>query len=785
MNGSNQPRRLSMKLHSLYMAFLFPTFLLITVLMGVNNYYDKYDIIQANFGAKLEAVSLVAGAFLNGEPFLEDAIAPYQPDSLATDHETGRMYGYDRANGALLEIDPQFGGAVIHSMHPNRLWVDLSFDSKRKRLLAVTGEGTVEQVPIDGEPETQQLFSLNEAVSGLAYDDLLDRYLIWANGLVELDPESGEVERLSSHEGASLVSLAYDSSTQSLAALVAGDEDEGANGIALIDQESGALRSREPFQYAFPPSLNDEIHISEADAWMAKQYDRIVQSGDNDAIQAAEERLQRIAVRLRNDLIAPEAEAAANDPGWATPEASLRGLAMHPSEPIWLSASASLAAVEPSTFKLWRHGCFSGYVDELDRDMLMLLSPLRRAKSKLNLTYLYTFYRPENAGPLDIIYTLDANIDTDHSFSGDADVLPEDSVYDMYGRILLDELYLSEIVEWEEWGLIKTGYAPILDSANLVNHVIGADINVSIIETRTRVFLLQTIAIGTLLFAITIMISFWVARAMIRPIQSLNETALAVAAGEYGLQAPVSGPTEFRNLCRAFNGLSDTMKETEEKRNFDNQVLQFQTARAELIRKLTRIRDSWEAPVRGQWRARHYQADRNMTPVSFAVACGQGMFGWTGGAESSSLNTLKIQLDIALTVRSMAVNPQWSDADWNDALERWHDETVEVFYRIDASHGRFHCLKRIDLSLARITPGAAEPVIVEGESCEIAPGDLMVMTQPVLMPAVEKAINRNAASAGAEELMNAIEDSVEQMLSEERLQSAGRACLIQARWEAS
>jgi hypothetical protein len=114
-------------------------------------------------------------------------------------------------------------------------------------------------------------------------------------------------------------------------------------------------------------------------------------------------------------------------------------------------------------------------------------------------------------------------------------------------------------------GKQMTGYAPIIDEKGKLFGMITADISVDQIEKKFQdsLFLIIMSAILTILLMVATLI--FIANKISSPIQELNNSALAIAAGQYGQSAEPSGPKkipkEIRELANTLNTMSECLLE--------------------------------------------------------------------------------------------------------------------------------------------------------------------------------------------------------------------------------
>ncbi len=122
-------------------------------------------------------------------------------------------------------------------------------------------------------------------------------------------------------------------------------------------------------------------------------------------------------------------------------------------------------------------------------------------------------------------------------------------------------IHITPIYQSKEGGKLMTGYAPIFDTNGYVMGLMAADINVNLIDKRFHesLFLIVLCAGFTILFMVITL--FLIANKISRPVQKLNNSALAIAAGQYGESVQVSGPKEIAELANTLNTMSECLHE--------------------------------------------------------------------------------------------------------------------------------------------------------------------------------------------------------------------------------
>lgn len=226
---------------------------------------------------------------------------------------------------------------------------------------------------------------------------------------------------------------------------------------------------------------------------------------------------------------------------------------------------------------------FDAAAMEATRDFLDTVEPMRAVKAKLDLTYLYT---QKLTGGLDIVYLFDANTDDNHSPPGYADTMPEDDAENIRKVVSEGVVHLTPIQAWEQWGLIKTAFSPIRDSSGTPVAMAGADVDITSIQRRTRIALVNVGVVGGLSLLFGVGIAYAIAVRLAEPMRKLKYAGFEVSAGKFGLQVEPTGPTELRALAHGFNRMSASLRDRlESLRHSDRQTEEDRRER-EVIRLL-------------------------------------------------------------------------------------------------------------------------------------------------------------------------------------------------------
>lgn len=215
--------------------------------------------------------------------------------------------------------------------------------------------------------------------------------------------------------------------------------------------------------------------------------------------------------------------------------------------------------------------------------------PLILSRREAGLTFLYTAYLTDKEKYIE--YALDGTQSSIHSFTGVPD--SDEAADGIRDVILKRRIFLSEITEWEDWGLLKSAYVPVINESGDATAYAGADVNIDVIETMTRTALLQVILIGIITAAAGMFAAYIVSKRVTRPIAMLKQSALRVAAGNFDEPIEVHSPIELKDLGSVLNRLRETLRDTVSSLTDQNIQMEQKRRSKEMISYLTgRVRGS-------------------------------------------------------------------------------------------------------------------------------------------------------------------------------------------------
>lgn len=182
------------------------------------------------------------------------------------------------------------------------------------------------------------------------------------------------------------------------------------------------------------------------------------------------------------------------------------------------------------------------------------VAPMRRIREKLGLTYLYT---QALGGDADIYYILDSSLGDDHSPIGSEDDLPVETVAGLRNAETQGGVYISPVEYQKQWGLLKTAAAPVYGADGAITATAGADVDISVIQVATQNALFASAVIGMISILACLIVTFQIVQRIARPIETLRQEALRIAAGDHNPPEKIKRPHEAATLRDALASVTN------------------------------------------------------------------------------------------------------------------------------------------------------------------------------------------------------------------------------------
>ena len=269
---------------------------------------------------------------------------------------------------------------------------------------------------------------------------------------------------------------------------------------------------------------------------------------------------------------------------------AVRALGSTPVQAGVFAAGRRLMTLSPGDLDFSVEAFRRGYRDQGGAAYAVNVEPLRRIRTALDVTYLYT----QNLVPGDSIqYVLDGTpLGDDHSPIGTREALETEA--DIRGLAdVMDRgrVYSSGIEDSEEWGLLKSAYAPIVGADDEPVGMVGTDISVSTIQDRTQIALAKVGLVTVVVLFLGALGSVAISLRLTGPLAAVQEGASRVAAGRLG--EPIEPPRlrDLAALTTSFNEMTQTLKTTVEELEEESRRVEGMRIRRHLTRELDRVVD--------------------------------------------------------------------------------------------------------------------------------------------------------------------------------------------------
>lgn len=122
--------------------------------------------------------------------------------------------------------------------------------------------------------------------------------------------------------------------------------------------------------------------------------------------------------------------------------------------------------------------------------------------------------------------------------------------------LIVDEEYSSD-----EWGMYRSAFLPLFDESGNLSTVIGADYNALTIERRkNRVLIFFSLVILSVI-AITVLVSMWITRMILKPLVITTHSLEKIASGEGDLSQRLSkgSDNELGRMIDSYNSFQDSL----------------------------------------------------------------------------------------------------------------------------------------------------------------------------------------------------------------------------------
>jgi HAMP domain-containing protein len=511
--------KLTFSFQTLIMSVLAAVLTLATAFWALAVYDSIYRIILRGFDQKLQALAGGAAVFTDG-----DAHADYQrPHRISAICGGGAIWGYDEERGRFVEIDSETGGALPLEPQPTppQAVAELACAIEGGQLLMLDAAGGLhwlrgEPLPLRGDlPALQEILHIDGdwwGRSGAMLYPLLDPGV--AAGL-DQDSEAGAVA------DPAAIAAASDGAGQ----------DPARATEPVASRRLGAAIDRLAWDTAGQRFIGVGIEAGEvvefaADGRVLRRF----------PVDLDGRHIQGLVVQGDTALLAANALLSVD------------------------LAAEALAEESPSP----------GYYSESHPFIERYAPAYRQVREAAGLTFLYT---EQILAGNQLRYILDGSEGDDHTPPGYEDIIPEDTLEELQAAQGQGRGFISDIRQWEAWGLIKLAAEPILASDGRVVALAGADVDIGVIRGKTRIALFAVLGVGVGLLLLAAWVSLRVSRSLTRPLREIKDGALRIAAGYFSQPPQARGRDEIAGLARSLSALGARLQSQERQSRVYQQTL--------------------------------------------------------------------------------------------------------------------------------------------------------------------------------------------------------------------
>ena len=213
-----------------------------------------------------------------------------------------------------------------------------------------------------------------------------------------------------------------------------------------------------------------------------------------------------------------------------------------------------------------------GFYSEAHPFMAAHQAAYRKVREDAGLTFLYT---EVFLGGDQIRYIVDGSLGDDHTQPGYLDTVPETSLEELIRAQNRGQAFVSDIRQWEQWGLIKVSGEPIRNRQGQVVAIAGADVDISVIRSKTRRALFSVLLVGVGVLLLAGLVSIRISNSLTQPVRRIKDAALRLAAGYFGGQLATGSNDEIDQLAASLDRLSARVAaQKEQSKSYQHTLLQ-------------------------------------------------------------------------------------------------------------------------------------------------------------------------------------------------------------------
>jgi HAMP domain-containing protein len=353
--------------------------------------------------------------------------------------------------------------------------------------------------------------------------------------------------------------------------------------------------------------------------------------------------------------------------------------------------------------------------------------PMREIIRKADVTYLYSQVLPEEGTACR--YVLDASEGDDHTTLGTEEPMTDADYRGARNVLTHGIVHIGQVIPTDNWGLLKSAYAPIYTRGGDIVGMAGADVNIDMIRKKTHAALFLVSLVGVAAMLLGVWLSLVIARRLTEPLDELREGALKLASGSFDHRITIAHPVELSRLSADFNRIGQNLGETFRELIGLQTDLEANARRSELITKIDRAASGAQSSLARNCAVCFCNNKAGQKSASGYWRWDKGTVLWLAHPGTDGLEAVRLRSDLRLTLGRLLAHAGEAEKVVARVREMYNEELRAVFLhlpkerRLDA-----FCRGRVEAVLLHSASPASAQEIAGDVSLNLAPGTLLLVS---------------------------------------------------------
>lgn len=274
--------------------------------------------------------------------------------------------------------------------------------------------------------------------------------------------------------------------------------------------------------------------------------------------------------------------------------------------------------------------------------------PMREIIRRADVTYLYSQVLPEEG--IACRYVLDASEGDAHTTVGTEEPMTDADFRGAQNVLTHGIVHIGEVIPTDNWGLLKSAYAPIYTRGGDIVGMAGADVNIDMIRGKTHAALFLVSLVGVAAVLLGGWLSVVIARRLTEPLDELREGALKLASGSFDHRITITHPAELSRLSADFNRIGENLGQTFQELIGLQTDLEANARRSELITRIDRETSGAQSSIVRSCAVCYCNNKAGQKSASGSWRWDHGTVLWLAHSGTDGLDAVRLRSDIRLTL---------------------------------------------------------------------------------------------------------------------------------------